>query len=300
VSLAALNAALAEGFGPGRMRATAVLQDSPRALVAAGQDAGDAVVVKWFKGERGPVMIQRLQAAHDRIGPVLARPPLLLARYRDLSPDHGLAVLTRAPGLRIDHALRETPHRRADVLALAGRWLAACAAPGRQDGVWNLHARIRKRKESAGPLPPDDAALLGRAMAAMRALARDLAGTPLKLAAAHGDFAPHNLHLADTPIGSELWGFDVQDTRVQPLAADSGRFLALISLRLGPVAGPRRHGLPMADLDAFAGAADLAETPDLPFFVADQLIRSLIEKRHDPAHLAAARALLLEWLEGRE
>lgn len=297
--LAALNADLAAAFGDRRIRASTILQESPRALVALAQDGAEPVVVKQFRGDAGPVMVERLRAEHDRIGPHMAGAPFRLATYRDLAPDRGLAVLAHAPGQRVDHALHQVPARRAAVLALAGGWLAAYCAPGWQDGSANLHARIRKRKETAGSLPPEDAALTGRAFAVMRALARGLAGQPLGLAISHADFAPHNLHLTDGPA-PVLWGFDVQQTRVLPVAVDAARFLTLIALRLGPGDGPRRHGLPQADLSAFLGGMGRDALPGLPFFVADHLIRGLIEKRHDPAFLAAARAILIRWLEEQE
>lgn len=299
MSLGALNATLAQAFGPGRVIAKMRLQDSPRALVALASDKGERVVVKWFKGERGPTIAERLRSEHDRIGPILAQGRFRLAAYRAVSAAHGLAVLTWAPGQRLDHALHAAPEHRAGAMALAGGWLAAYAAPACRAASFNLHARIRKRKESATDMSPEDAALLGEAMRAMRAIARDHAGIPLLQAATHGDFAPHNLHLVDEPPQGVLWGFDVQQTRVLPVSADAGRFLALISLRLGPIPGPRRNGLPVADLDAFLPAARLDDTPDLAFFIADQLIRTLIEKRGDASLLASARSLLRDWLEGR-
>lgn len=296
MTLDALNADLAAAFGKGRIRATAILQESPRALVALAQDGALPVVVKQFRGERGPEMVRRLRTEHARVGPHLAAAPFRLASMRDLAPDRGLAVLTHAPGRRLDHALQAAPARRVEGLALAGGWLAAYCAAGPEEGTINLHLRIRKRKQATGTMPPEDAALVGRAFAAMRGLARALTGLPLGLAASHGDYAPHNLHLTDGSA-PDLWGFDVQQTRVLPVAEDAARFLVLVAQRLAALEGPRRHGLPQADLAAFFGGMRQPEPPGLSFFIGDHLIRILGERRHSPAHLAAARGILTHWLE---
>ena len=73
-----------------------------------------------------------------------------------------------------------------------------------------------------------------------------------------------------------------------------------MTLRLGPTNGPRRHALPQADLSAFFAGTGQAEPPGFSFFVADYLIRTLIEKRADPVRLAATRSLLVHWLEEQE
>lgn len=294
-ALGPLNAALARAFGEGQVVADRVLQRSAFAVVAAARDGGTPVIVKQFLGPEAASMATRLREAHEGIGDAMATGPFRLAALLRLAPPQGLAVLEQAPGQRMDAVLaRAGPTERPAILRMAGGWLAAFTAPRLRHEVVNLHPFIRRRKEHQPPgLPADDRALTGEVLAAMRAIARDLA-TPLAQSGVHGDLTPFNLNLAATDQGVEIWGFDLHPPRIRPVAQDAAQFLTVAGLRTPPPPGPLRHGLPAADLDHFLSACPAVAAPDLRFFLGDRLLRAL----HDggPSAPRAATALR-HWLE---
>jgi hypothetical protein len=293
--LAALSAALAAAFGPGQVKAQTLLQRSDRAQVARGVMGGQPVIIKQFTGPDPAATIAALQAEHAVIAPHLATGRFRLATALRLDAARGLAVLPHAPGDRLDGVLaRATPTERAAVIAQAGGWLAAFTAPRRHLAPMNLHTVLRRRKDAmaASPPHPADQPLTGTAFARLRTLARDLAGADLVQSGIHADFTPYNLHLS----GVELWGFDLQGTRIRPVALDVASFLVLAGLRLPPTdPGPLAHGLPLADAQAFLAACPDAGGPVLDFFLGDRLLRALHEAT-TPARATAARTALQGWL----
>lgn len=296
--ISALNADLALAFGPGAVVAHRWLQTSDRALVADAVADGVPVVVKQFLGPDRSAVIETLRAEHDAIGPHLAKGRFRLAVWQRLSAPHGVAVLARAPGQRLDALLAQAgAPERAVILGLVGGWLSAFTAPRRHLAPMNLHAAIRRRKEAANPdLPPADRDLTGAALSRMRAMARDLAGQDLVQSGIHADFTPYNLTLTSTPGGLELWGFDLQTTRKRPVALDAASFLVIAGLRLAPVgAVPLTGGLPQPDRAALLATCPDAGGAVLEFFLGDRLLRALHDAAR-PAHTAAARTALQGWL----
>ena len=295
--LADLNADLADAFGPGRVRAQGWLQISGRALVADAVSDGQPVVVKQFLGPTRSETIQRLQTEHDAIGPHMAAGPYRLAVWRNLSPHHGLAVLHKAPGQRMDSVLARTKAaERRVILGLVGGWLAAFAAPRRHLAPINLHALIRARKQAmALALTPADGDLAGASLSRLRGLARDLTGMDLVQSGIHADLTPDNLTLAATRSGVEVWAFDLQDTRMRPVALDAAHFLVIAGLRLPPLPAPLTGGLPQADRAALVAACPDADGPVLEFFIGDRLLRALHEAS-TADRAAAARSALQAWL----
>lgn len=299
--IAALNADLSAAFGPGQVVARRVLQSSPRALVAEATDGTEPVVVKQFRTDDPVTTIERLRAEHAAIGPHLAQGPWRLAHWRRLDTPRGLAVLTRAPGRRMDSVLAEaTAPERALILRLVGGWLSAFARPRRHLAPFPLHPVIRRRKEAAADLPlrPRDRDLTGATIAAMRGLARALDGTPLEQAHVHADLTPYNLNLAVGADGRpEVWAFDQQSARRRPLALDAATFLVTAGLRIPP--GPGAAGpLPESDRAALLATCPEAGGAVLDFYTADRLLRGLHEAS-TPARAAAARAALHGWLACR-
>lgn len=296
--LAALNADLAAAFGPGRVVAQRVLQVSERAVVAEAVSGPETVVVKQFLGADRAETIARMQAEHDAIGPHMAAGRFRLAVWQAVSAPHGLAVLHKAPGQRLDVVLaRAGAVERAAILALVGGWLAAFTVPRRHLAPMNLHSVIRRRKGAApADLSPGDSALTGAALSRLRGLARDLTGVALVQSGIHGDLTPYNLTLAAAPDGIDVWAFDLQATRNRPVALDAAHFLVIAGLRL-PLAkpGPLQGGLPQADRDALLAACPDAQGAVLDFFVGDRLLRALHEASV-PARAEAARHALQGWL----
>lgn len=296
--LAALNVDLAAAFGPGRVVATRMLQVSDRAVVADAVSGDAAVVVKQFLGADRAETIVRMQAEHDAICPHLAAGRFRLAVWQAVSVPHGLAVLHKAPGQRLDAVLaRAAAPERAVILGLVGGWLAAFTAPRRHMAPMNLHSVIRRRKDAApADLGPGDSALTGAALSRLRGLARDLTGEALVQSGIHGDLTPYNLTLAAATDGIDVWAFDLQATRTRPVALDAAHFLVIAGLRL-PLAspGPLQRGLPQADRDALLAACPDAGGAVLDFLVGDRLLRALHEASQ-PARAEAARHGLQSWL----
>jgi hypothetical protein len=300
--IAALNGDLAAAFGAGQVVAHRVLQSSPRALVAEATDGGETVVVKQFRTDDPVTTIERLRDEHAAIGPHLGDGPFRLAHWRRLDAPRGLAVLTHAPGRRMDALLPGAPAgERAVILGLAGGWLAAFARPRRYLAPFPLHPVIRRRKDAAAdrPLRPRDRDLTGATLAALRALARALDGTPLEQGNIHADLTPYNLTLAVGSDGQvQVWAFDLQSSRRRPVALDAATFLVTAGLRLPPDPHAAPGPLPDADRAALLAACPEAGGAVLDFFTGDRLLRGLHEAG-TPARAAAARAALQGWLSCR-
>lgn len=299
--ITALNADLSAAFGPGQVVAHAVLQSSPRALVAEATDGAEPVVVKQFRSDDPAISIEQLRAEHAAIGPHLGQGLFRLAHWRRLDATRGLAVLTQAPGRRMDAVLAgASGGERGVILGLVGGWLAAFARPRRHLAPFPLHPVIRRRKEAAADLPlrPRDRDLTGATIAAMRALARTLDGTPLEQSHIHADLTPYNLNLAVGADGRpEVWAFDLQSARRRPLALDAATFLVTAGLRIPP--GPGTPGpLPESDRAALLATCPEAGGAVLDFYTGDRLLRGLHEAS-TPARAASARAALHGWLACR-
>jgi aminoglycoside/choline kinase family phosphotransferase len=300
--ITALNAELSAAFGPGQVVARRVLQSSPRALVAEAADGAERVVVKQFHTNDPVTTIERLREEHAAIGPHLAQGPFRLAHWRRLDAPRGLAVLTHAPGQRMDGVLAEaTAPERAGILGLVGGWLAAFARPRRHVAPFALHPVIRRRKEAAADLPlrPKDRTLTANTMAALRSIARALHGAPLEQTHVHADLAPYNLHLAVGSDGHpEVWAYDLQSARRRPLALDAATFLVTAGLRQPPAPGAPPGPLPDADRIALLAACPEAGGAALDFYTGDRLLHALHEAS-SPARATAARAALHGWLACR-
>lgn len=298
----ALNADLAAAFGPGQVVAGAVLQSSPRALVAEARDGAEPVVVKQYRSPDPAAAIERLRIEHAEIGPHLAAGPFRLAQWRRLDAPRGLAVLTRAPGRRVDAVLAEaTARERLAILGLVGGWLAAFARPRRHVAPFALHPVIRRRKDAAADLPqrPKDRDLTGAVMAGLRALARALDREALEQTQIHADLTPYNLNLAVGPDGRpEVWGFDLQSSRRRPVAQDAATFLVVAGLRLPADRTAPPGALPDADRAALLATCPEAGGAVLDFYTGDRLLRGLHEAS-TPARATAARAALQGWLACR-
>lgn len=300
--LAALNDALDAAFGPGHIVAGRVLQRSVQAIVAEAMDAEAPVIVKRFLGPDAASRTDRLREAHDSIAPHMASGPFRLAELLRVAPHHGLAVMAPAPGQRMDTVLAQADaaERRA-VVDLAGGWLGAFAAPRLRRGLVNLHPFIRRRKDHQPPdLNPADRALTGEVLAGLRLAARSLAYAPIAQSGVHGDLTPYNLHLVPaSDDGIDVWGFDLQPVRIRPVAQDAAQFLVVAGLRLPPDGhGPRRDGLPSADVAQMLKACPEVSDPVLRFFIGDRLLRALHDAAPHPDRAAAARTALRHWLEG--
>ena len=300
--ISALNADLAAAFGPGQVVAHRVLQSSSRALVAEATDGGEPVVVKQFRTDDPATTIERLREEHAAIGPHLGQGPFRLAHWRRLDAPLGLAALTQAPGRRMDAILAEaTAPERSVILGLVGGWLAAFARPRRHVAPFPLHPVIRRRKEAAAdrPLRPRDRELTGATIAALRALARTLDGTPLEQSHIHADLTPYNLNLAVGADGRpEVWAYDLQSARRRPVALDAATFLVTAGLRQPSDPGALPGPLPDADRAALLAACPEAGGAVLDFFTGDRLLRALHEAS-TPARAKAARTALHGWLACR-
>lgn len=300
--ITALNADLAAAFGARQVVAHGVLQSSPRALVAEARDGAEPVVVKQYRGPDPATAIDRLRAEHAEIGPHLAQGAFRLALWRRLDAPRGLAVLTRAPGRRMDSVLAEaTPGERAVILGLVGGWLAAFARPRRHVAPFALHPVIRRRKDAAADLPmrPRDRDLTGAVLAGLRSLARRLDREPLEQSHVHADLTPYNLNLAVGALGTpEVWAFDLQSARRRPVALDAATFLVIAGLRLPPDRAAPPGPLPESDRAALLATCPEAGGEALDFFIGDRLLRGLHEAS-TPARAAAARAALQGWLACR-
>ena len=270
----------------------ACLKLGPRSAVfAATLDDLDCVVKQARSSgardlARAQVNELRAQAEAMTSGPFRI-PELLVAR-----PDLGLVVMTRAPGQRLDHAIRAEPGRRAEHIGRAGQWLAAYVRDRTQADVFGGGDWIKRRRESIETLPPgEDRERLGALVSRMQAERADIAGRIVTRARSHGDFCAINLLLTET----EVWGVDINNANWLALAKDMARFLVYVEIAVPSGRSDGPFGLSDADYTALIGQTGLLSQREaemaMPYFLASELAGRLVSERRSSDLMRAARAL---------
>lgn len=268
------------------------IKSGPEASVFEGTIKGQPVVMKRMSGEdavtRAKAMTDELRAQYPRMKEGQFRVPKPIITV----PKKQLVVMERAPGKRLDHALREDPAGRARILRRASLWLAHYIGERRVEDNFGGGFWIKARRRAMAEMPTsDDHDRISGLIALMETERNRIGPLPITRVRSHGDFCTLNL-MVD---GDTIWGVDIQNSHWLALAKDLARFLVYLEITQphGTYDGP--CGLSGEDCEALLGAGGLirereAETM-MPYFVATELSGRLMTEIAHPEVMANARKL---------
>ncbi len=292
---------LASAFGPDAPQGLRMIKDSPQARVAEARWRGDPVIVKQLHTPDPRGAIAAMEAEHDRLRALFPHGGLDAGLLRATSAPHGIAILQRVPGQRLDAVLDHCgAASRAVLVTKAGAWLARSMAGARETGAFFPRFWVgRLKTESAeAQLEAPDRALVTEALRALRGLGRSLRKGPVPRGPIHADFGLHNIFW-DEDSGT-LAAFDIQKTTMLPLGLDLARLLVALSAQMQRQypACALKAGILAADRDALMNLPDLAhdasEARFLDFFLGHRMIKALIDKHAHP-HAPIYRRSLESW-----
>ncbi|MEL6801425.1 MAG: hypothetical protein AAFR34_06540 [Pseudomonadota bacterium] len=268
------------------------LKTTPSSVVYAGELDHKPVVIKRALGpdaaDLAGAQARELAYQHPRMGD---------GRYRVPEPiisnaEAGVVVMSAAPGLRLDHALRAEPDRRVELIAASARWLAHYIAPRREVDDFGGGYWIKRRRAAIKDMPAGaDRTRIETLIGIMHGERAKISGKPITRARSHGDFCAINLMVA----GDEIWGVDIQNSHWLAVAKDIARFLVYLEIALpaGRYDGP--CGLSVGDCHAFLGVEGLIPPDEanrvLPYFVASEVAGRLVSEQGQPYMISAAQAL---------
>lgn len=274
------------------LRLTRCLKSAPTAAVFEGRFKGRDVVVKRMIGPEADLRAGdqadelKTQYPHMAEGDFRVPEPIVTL------PGHGLVVMERAGGQRLDHAIRATPADRWHLIRQAGQWLAKYTSVRRVEdafggGYW---IKVRRRFMSQMPQGPDRDRI-ARLVAVMEAERNRIGPRPITRARSHGDFCTINL-MVD---GDTMWGVDIQNSHWLALAKDLARFLVFLEITLPNGAGDGPCGLAAEDVEALVDTDGLIRSGEarllLQYFVASELAGRLEHEQAHPEVLENARKL---------
>lgn len=268
-----------------------VLKADPRADVFKADLAGDAVVIKRYKGAAAADQVRDAAQELQQLAGHMAFGPNLAVQARGIWPEPGLIALSFVTGTTLTDALSGADRTARDaLLRRAGNWASHYSTGRRQDA--EIAPRFWIKKAAA----LDRAALTlaqretWRAlMAALRAAAPALRAQDLPRGAVHGDLIGANL-MVD---GERCVGVDINGTLIRPLAWEAAHFLIWHALR-PPFARGQAAYLDQfrSDRRAFlSGHAAIEDDAALHFFLIYQCCVRLAAYAQD-----GARADALSWL----
>ena len=274
------------------LKLTRCVKSGAEAAVFEGRLGDRDVVLKKTVGndaiKRSGAMVDELTAQYSHMadGPFRVPEPIVAL------PAQKLVVMERAPGLRLDHAIRADPSQRAALLRRAGLWMSHYIGDRRVEDNFGGGYWIKTRRQAAHSLPTGpDRDKVSALIDIMEAERNTIGPRPITRVRSHGDFC--TLNLIVNP--DALWGVDIQNSHWLALAKDLARFLVYLEITLphGTYDGP--CGLSAEDCDALMGADGLIRDREaelmMPYFVATELSGRLMSETAHPEVLENARAL---------
>ncbi len=243
---------------------------------------GQKVVVKRFFGEDPAHTVRSLKAELDYLEGIFGEGNCQANRCLMAWPDHGLVVLSHAPGVRLEEKIAgETDAARAKLMRQSGRWLAAYTGARQRQSTFAPKFWIQRAEQvDLGHITkPEDLELTDRLLAALRKLARRAKGKPVQHAATHGEFVGANLHYSKGVI----CGVDIQGECWTALAREVARFLVWQQLHDPLNTEDTRYGINRRDWRAFLTCGVVEEHEKwttLPFFVAEQFFNRFVQDYH--------------------
>lgn len=255
------------------VRILEVIKANDKTWVATALINGEKVVIKRYLGAHTAKTILRLRDELSLLEQVFGAGTHQVNKCLMSWPDEGIAVLSFAPGQRLDDAIAKArgPGRER-LLTHSGAWLAKYTQGRRKDGsfgpaYWIKRVRNRNRDHIDDP---DDLRLLDRLMDALKQQKPRLNGCPVVQAASHGDYVGMNAHYH----AGIIYGVDIQGECRIPLARDCARFLVWLQIHDKARPDDRTHGIATPTWTGFLKSDVLSvqeQDTTLPFFVGEQL-----------------------------
>ncbi|WP_299546671.1 hypothetical protein [uncultured Tateyamaria sp.] len=257
------------------LRILEALKFSPKSWVFTAKLNGEKVVIKRFFNEDRAHTVRSLRGELNRLEQTLANGDCQANRCLMAWPEDGIAILSHAPGPRLDKKIAGARGRsRQKLLAHSGRWLATYTSSRRRDadfgpGYWikQLLARDHSAVED-----PASKALLKRMISSLRKQNDRVKGCHVVQAASHGDFVGMNAHYHRGTI----YGVDIQGECWIAIAREAALFLVWLQMHDPDRPTHRIHGIKIDDVQAFLSSGVLSEDEQrttLPFFIGTYLYR---------------------------
>lgn len=279
-----------------------VIKDGPTSRVAEGHWQGRAVIIKQFHTPTPEPFIADMTREHRRLSALFPHYGLNVALMCAHSAAHGIALLDKAPGLRLDAVLdHAAPDERRALVTLAGEWLVHSLGGARDHGHFRPRFWLdRLEQESrACALTAPDRDLVTYALAILGGIGHPLRKGPVPRGLIHADFAPHNIFW--DAVSGELSVFDIQKTTQMPLGLDIARLLVGLSVQAQHQTQncALERGVLPEDYTALLAVPGLhhssSELPFVDFFLGHRLIKAMID-RHDHPNAPLIRRSLSNWL----
>ncbi|KIC51842.1 hypothetical protein [Tateyamaria sp. ANG-S1] len=275
-----------------KVRVLEALKFAPHSWIFSAKLNGEKVVIKRFFTEDHARTVRNLKGELDRLEHLFGDSDCQANKCLATWPEDGIAVLSFAPGTRLDLKIaRSKGQSRAKLLAHSGRWLATYTATRRRDATFGPGYWIKQlRARDHSGISTSDRATLDRMIAALQSQTDRLKGCPVVQAATHGDFVGMNaLYHRGT-----IYGVDIQGECWLAIAREAALFLVWLQMHDPTRPAERRHGIRSEDLSAFLSSnvlPDNEHNTTLPFFVGYHLYRLFTANHHRPdirANLLAA------------
>ncbi|MEL6782786.1 MAG: hypothetical protein AAFO51_10435, partial [Pseudomonadota bacterium] len=241
--------------------------------------------------------VRSLKGELDRLETIFGTGDCQANRCLAAWPEDGVAVLSFAPGTRLDLKIAKAKGQaRVKLLAHSGRWLATYTTARRRDATFGPGYWIKRssaRDHSA--INAEDQALLDQLITALHHQNDRVKGCPVLQAASHGDYVGMNAHyhrgvICGVDIQGEYWG---------ALAREAARFLVWQQIHDADRPTNRTHGLLADDVRAFLSSGVLPapeHETTVPFFVGEQLYGRFVEDYRRTDIRENARAAITAYL----
>ncbi len=283
----------------GDLRLVRPIRENLASAVYEARLDDEQVIVKQFFGADAGTIVDALKAELDRLEEVFGSGRFQANRCLHAFPELGVAILSYAPGTRLDIVIAAaTGQERAALLRDSGAWLRAYTAPRQRVRGFAPWAWVRKLRDMTRTkaLTDRELGLLDRLLVALRAQAGQVKGQSFIQAATHGDYVGMNAHYH----AGRIYGVDIQGESWMAIAKDAARFLVWQDIHDTTLATHGRLGLREGDVDAFlaSGIVPTAERETIfPFFVGVELYIRLVQSGSMPNLVPRIRRLVQAYLE---
>ncbi|WP_299208723.1 hypothetical protein [uncultured Tateyamaria sp.] len=288
---------LKDSPGVRSVRILETLKFSAKSWVFSAKLNGERVVIKRFFNEDRAHTVRSLNGELFRLEKTFADSDCQANRCLMAWPEDGIAILSHAPGSRLDKKIAGAQGRsRQKLLQHAGRWLATYPGDRRRSSTFGPGFWIKRcLSRDHDAIAPEDRALLDRMIAALRVQNDHVKGCSVVQAASHGDYVGMNAHYHRGTI----CGVDIQGEYWGALAREAARFLVWQQIHDSARPSERTHGLATQDVQAFLSSGVLPQIEHdttFPFFAGEQLYGRFVEDYHRTDIRANTRAAMTSYL----
>lgn len=283
--------------GVSACRLLQALKFAKSSWVFAANLNGDKVVIKRFFNVDRAHTVRSLKGELDRLEVTFGAGDCQANRCLMAWPEDGIAILSHAPGPRLDLKIAAARGgARAKLLSHAGRWLATYPGDRRRmstfgPGFWIKRSLARDHSS----IDDADKPLLDDMIALLRSQNERVKGCAVVQTASHGDYVGMNAHYHRGTI----YGVDIQGECWVALAREAARFLVWLQIHDPDRPTGRTHGLRRDDVQAFLSSGVLPPEEHgttFPFFVGEQLYGRFVEDYHRSDIRTNTRAAMESYL----